>query len=110
MEQVLLILTNTPDEATAHAIARTLVEQRLAACVNVLPAVRSVYQWQGTLEEAVEVTLLIKSTRSRYTEMEAAIKAAHPYDVPEIIALPVSDGLPTYLQWVVAETKKDKDV
>lgn len=110
MEQVLLILTNTPDEATAHSIARTLVERRLAACANVLPAVRSVYQWQGAVEEAVEVPLLIKSTRSRYTELETAIKAVHPYDVPEIIALPVTEGLPSYLQWVVSETKKDKDI
>lgn len=110
MHQVLLILTNAPDESTAHSIARTLVEQKLVACVNVLPGARSVYRWQGAIEEAAEVTMLIKSTQERYAEVEAAIKAAHPYDVPEIIALPVVAGLPSYLEWVALETKRDVDV
>ncbi|WP_420474779.1 divalent-cation tolerance protein CutA [Noviherbaspirillum sp. ST9] len=110
MQDVLLVLTNVPDEVTAHTIARGVVADRLAACVNVLPAVRSVYQWEGKIEEAVEVTLLIKSTQDRYAALEAAIRKAHPYDVPEIIAMPVSAGLPAYLNWVVSETKKDVDV
>jgi periplasmic divalent cation tolerance protein len=110
MQQVLLVLTNLPDEATAGAMARILVERRFAACVNVLPAVRSVYQWQGAVEEAAEITMLIKTTQARYAELEAAIKSAHPYDVPEIIALPLAAGLPKYLEWVVAETKRDVDV
>jgi periplasmic divalent cation tolerance protein len=110
MDQVLLILTNLPDEASAQATARMLVERRLVACVNLLPAVCSIYRWQGAVEEASEVTLLMKSTPSRYPELEAAIKAAHPYEVPEIIALPVAAGLPAYLEWVVSETKRDEDV
>lgn len=110
MHQVLLVLTNVPDEATAHRMARLLVEGHVAACVNMLAGVRSVYQWQGAVEEAAEVTLLIKTTQARYAELEAAIKAAHPYDVPEIIALPIAAGLPKYLEWVVSETKKDVDV
>lgn len=110
MQQVLLVLTNTPDEACAHSIARALVEQKLAACVNVFPGVRSVYRWQGNIEQASEVTLLIKSTQDRYAELEAAIKAAHPYDVPEIIAMPVVAGLPGYLGWVATESKRDVDV
>ena len=110
MQDVLLVLTNVPDDASAHAIARNVVERRFAACVNVLPAVRSVYQWQGKVEEATEVTMLIKSTQDRYVELEAAIKAAHPYDVPEIIAVPVATGLPAYLNWILSETKKDLDV
>jgi periplasmic divalent cation tolerance protein len=110
MDQVLLILTNLPDEASAQAVARMLVERRLVACVNLLPAVRSIYRWQGAVEEASEVTLLMKSTQSRYPELEAAIKVAHPYEVPEIIALPVAAGLPAYLDWVVSETKRDGDV
>lgn len=110
MHQTLMVLVNVPDETVAHAIARTLVEQRLAACVNVLPAVQSVYRWQGKIEEAVEVPMLIKTTQARYAELEAAVKAAHPYDVPELIALPIVAGLPEYLGWVVAETKKDIDV
>lgn len=110
MQQVLLILTNAPDETTAHAIARSLVEQKLAACVNLLPGVRSVYRWQGAIEEAEEITMLIKSTPERYAELEAAIRRVHPYEVPEIIAVPVTAGLPEYLGWVGSETKKDVDV
>ena len=110
MQQVLLVLTNMPDEAAAAAMARMLIEQRFAACVNVLPGVRSVYQWHGAVEEASEVTLLIKTTQQRYAELETAIKSAHSYDVPEIIALPLAAGLPKYLEWVVSETKKDVDV
>ena len=110
MQDVLLVLTNVPDEASAKTIARVVVEGKYAACVNVLPAVQSIYRWQGALEEATEVTLLIKTTRERYGELEAAIKGAHPYDVPEIIAMPVVAGLPSYLSWVVSETKKEVDV
>ncbi len=109
MEQALVVLTNVPDAHAAQALARQLVEQKLAACVNSLPAVRSIYRWQGVIEEATEVTLLIKTVRARYAELEAAIKAAHPYDVPEIIALPISECLPAYLGWIVQETKKDAD-
>lgn len=110
MQQVLIVLTNMPDTASASAMARMLVGQRLAACVNVLPGVRSIYQWQGVVEEAAEVTLLIKTTHERYIELENAIRSAHTYDVPEIIALPLVAGLPKYLEWVVSETKKDVDV
>lgn len=110
MHQTLMVLVNVPDETVAHAIARALVEQRLAACVNVLPRVQSVYRWQGKIEEAVEVPMLIKTTQARYAELEATVKAAHPYDVPELIALPIVAGLPEYLGWVAAETKKDIDV
>ncbi len=110
MQQALIILTNVPDEPTAHAIARMLVERRLAACVNILPAVRSVYQWQGALEDTSEVAMLIKSTQARYTELEAAIRAIHPYDLPEIVALPIVAGLPNYLDWIAIETKKDVNV
>lgn len=110
MPDVLLVLTNVPDEATAHAIARKVVEGRLAACVNVLPPIRSVYRWEGKVEEANEVSLLIKTTQGRYAELESVIRTAHPYDVPEIIAFPVTAGLPAYLNWVVSETKKDVDV
>lgn len=110
MQDVLLVLTNVPDEVIAHAIARNIVERRFAACVNVLPGVRSIYQWEGKVEEASEVTMLIKSTPGRYADLEAAIRAAHPYDIPEIIAVPVTAGLPAYLNWVVSETKKDVDV
>ena len=110
MQQVLMVLTNMPNETMANAVARILVEDRLAACVNVLPGVRSVYQWQGAVEEATEVTMLIKTAQSRYPELEAAIRSAHPYDVPEIIAIPLVAGFPAYMEWVISETKKDVNV
>jgi periplasmic divalent cation tolerance protein len=110
MQQTLLVLTNAPDTVTAQVIAHSVVEQKLAACVNLLPNVLSVYRWQGVVEEASEVTLLIKTTQAGYTELETAIRAAHPYDVPEIIALPIETGLPAYLNWISAEMKKDVDV
>lgn len=110
MQQALLVLTNVPDESVANAIAHRLVEQQLAACVNIMPNVRSIYQWQGAVEEATEVTLLIKTTQSRYADLEAAIKSAHPYQVPEVIAMPIVGGLPQYLDWIAQETKKDLNV
>lgn len=104
MEQILIVMTNLPNAQAAEAIASTLVQARLAACVNILPAVQSVYRWQGKVERATEVTLLIKTTQQHYAALEAAIRAAHPYELPEVIALPVTTGLPSYLQWVITET------
>ncbi len=102
--QTLLILTNLPDEASARTLAVRLVEEGLAACVNILAPCRSVYRWQGAVEEAQEVPLLIKTTAARYAELETAIRAGHPYELPEIIAVPIARGLPDYLNWVAAET------
>jgi periplasmic divalent cation tolerance protein len=98
--ETLLILCNCPDRQAALLIAGHLVENGLAACVNLLPEVTSLYRWQGGLEQAQEVTLLIKSTRPRYEELEQAIVSLHPYELPEIIAVPVERGLPGYLKWV----------
>ncbi len=103
--QALLVIANCPDEAYANQIALAVVEAGLAACVNLLPRVQSVYRWQGAIESASEVPLLIKTTAGRYGELEAAIRALHPYDVPEIIALPIAQGLPAYLDWLAAETR-----
>ena len=105
IDNVLLVLTNCPDVEVADRIARTIVEQQLAACVNRLAPVESVYRWQGAVERATEVPLLIKTTRERYAEIEQAIRALHPYEVPEIIAMPVSAGLASYLRWVADETQ-----
>lgn len=95
-----LILCTCPDRDTADKIARQLVTGQLAACVNILPGILSVYTWQGQVESAQEHLLLIKSSKDRYQALEAAIRDNHPYDVPEIIAVPIEAGLPEYLHWI----------
>lgn len=100
----LIVFTNTPNREVALAIARALIERRLAACVNVLAECTSVYRWQGKLETASEVPVVIKTRAAIYDEVEAAIKSLHPYELPEIVAVSVERGLPDYLQWVNAET------
>ncbi len=100
----LLIITNCPDEEVANTIALALVEAKLAACVNILPRIQSVYRWQGSVESAVEIPLLIKSTAAAYPTLEKTIRELHPYEVPEIIALPINRGLPAYLNWLAEET------
>lgn len=102
---VLLVLTNVPDQASAQQIAEALVERRAAACVNILAGCNSVYRWQGKVESANEVPLLIKTTRAAYPQLEKIIRELHPNELPEIIAAPVEAGLSDYLQWVVQETK-----
>jgi periplasmic divalent cation tolerance protein len=109
-EEALLVISNLPDRAAAESLAHALVERRLAACVNILPPCQSVYRWQGAVEQADEVPLLIKTTRARYAELEAALGELHPYSVPEIIALPLAAGLPAYLDWVGAECARDPKI
>ena len=104
-EIVLLVLTHVPDRETALKLACALFEAKSAACVNVLGACTSVYRWQGKLEQAEEIPLLIKTTHARYAEVESLIRRLHPYELPEIIAVPVARGLPGYLQWVADETR-----
>lgn len=100
----LLVLTNLPDAESAGKLANLLVESQLAACVNILAPCRSVYRWQGKIEDAEETPLLIKTRAERYAELETAIIANHPYELPEIIAVPIERGLPAYLTWVAAQT------
>ncbi len=102
--EALLILTNCPDEESANAIALAVVEAGLAACVNILPRVQSLYRWQGVIESATEIPLFIKSTATNYPALETLIRARHPHDTPEIIALPITQGLPAYLNWLATET------
>jgi periplasmic divalent cation tolerance protein len=104
MDEVVIVLTNLPDKEAAMRLARELVERRLAACVNVLAQCESVYRWKGAVETAAEVPVLIKTRAGRYSEVEAAIRELHPYELPEIIAVPVRLGLDEYLQWVTGET------
>lgn len=104
MTDALLVLTNCPDEAQATRLAEALVDQRLAACVNILSPCRSVYRWQGAIEHASEVPLLIKTTAARYAALETAIRTHHPYELPEIVAVSLVRGLPAYLDWMAAET------
>ena len=101
----LLVLTNVPDRAVAEKLADMLVERRLAACVNILAPCRSVYRWKDAVQHDEEHPMLIKTTQERYAALEQALRAAHPYELPEIIAVPIERGLPAYLDWVAAETK-----
>ena len=99
----LLVITNLPDRAAAERLADELVAARLAACVNILAPCRSVYEWKGAMQHDEEHPLLVKTTTERYPALEAAIRAGHPYELPEIIAVPVERGLPAYLDWVAAQ-------
>ncbi len=105
MSEALIVLTTCPDEAAADRISLALVEQGLAACVNRLAPVHSIYRWQGNVERATEVPLLIKTTRERYGDVEHAIRHLHSYELPEIIALPIAAGHSAYLRWIEEQTQ-----
>ena len=100
----ILVITQMPDRESALALARTLVESRVAACVSVGAPVDSLYHWRGKIETAQETPVVVKTQPSRYRDVEAAICARHPYELPEIVAVPVVGGLATYLQWITDET------
>jgi periplasmic divalent cation tolerance protein len=104
---VLVVLCTCPDAAAAGTIAETLLREGLAACVNAVPGIASVYLWQGEIQRDSEVLLLIKSTQARLAELTERVREIHPYELPEIVALPVSGGLPDYLQWVTTCTSRD---
>jgi periplasmic divalent cation tolerance protein len=100
----ILVLSTVPDEAKGREIARALVEERLAACATVSAACRSVYRWQGTIADETEFMLFIKTEGALYEKLEARLKELHPYTVPEIIALPITQGSAKYLAWIAEET------
>lgn len=104
----LLVLTNLPDRAAAEKLADALIENRVAACINILAPCRSVYRWQGAVQHDEEHPVLIKSTQAAYPALEAQIRALHPYELPEIVAVPIEHGLPAYLDWVAAQTRPDQ--
>ena len=104
MEKPILVFCTVPDENTARLLAKALVDARLAACVNCSAASCSVYRWEGKVEEAREFVLTIKTVSGKYDAVETTIKSMHPYDLPEILAVPVLRGLASYLDWVIDET------
>jgi periplasmic divalent cation tolerance protein len=101
----LLVLTNLPDRAAAEKLAEMLISKNLAACVNILAPCRSVYRWKDAVQHDEEHPMLIKTSAERYAALEQALRAGHPYELPEIIAVPIERGLPAYLDWLAAETK-----
>ncbi len=103
-DEVVLVLTQLPDRKLAETLARALIESRLAACVSIAAPVRSLYHWRGQIETAEEVPLVIKTRAARYTEVEAVIRSHHPYELPEILAVPVSYGFAPYVRWLVDES------
>jgi periplasmic divalent cation tolerance protein len=103
-DDVLLAFCTCPDEALALSLAETLVDEGLAACVNLLPGVRSIYVWQGQRHSDAEVLLLIKTAAARFPELAARLRRLHPHDLPEIMAVPIRHGLPDYLNWVITCT------
>jgi periplasmic divalent cation tolerance protein len=101
----LFVMTNLPDRDTAERLAARLIEARVAACVNLPAPCHSVYRWKGALQHDEEQPLLIKTSEARYAALEAEIRAAHPYELPEIIAVRIERGLPAYLDWIDEETR-----
>lgn len=102
--RILVILVTAANQKEAVKIGTAVVKARLAACVNIIPAIQSIYRWKGKILKSQEVLLIFKSTKVRYAVLEKAIKAIHTYDTPEIIALPVEEGMPQYIRWVCSET------
>ena len=102
--EAILVLTQLPDRAAATTLARALVEAKVAACVSVGAPVDSLYHWRGQIETAIEVPVAIKTRAVLFSEVEAAIRSFHPYELPEIIAVPITHGSIAYLTWIAAET------
>lgn len=105
MTAILVVFTTLPDSEVAGKLAKNLVEMRLAACVNILPSSQSIYRWQDDVHIDGEVPLIIKTTTELYPALETYLRQQHPYELPEIIALEVTRGLPEYLTWVVESTQ-----
>ena len=100
-----IVLNTCPDQETAQDIASQLVELQLAACINIIPGIESIYRWQDQVESATECLLIIKTQSDCYTELEATIKSLHPYELPEVVAVSIEAGLPAYLDWINNNTK-----
>lgn len=106
--ETLIVLCTFPSETKARQIGAALVEKQVAACVNIVPGVTSIYRWEGKVHEDAEVLAVIKTKREAYDRLEAAILDLHPYDVPEVIAVPVEKGSEKYLEWVIGQVRAGK--
>ncbi len=104
MTDKIIVLSTCASQQEAEKIAKLLVESRLAACVNILPGIRSVYHWQGKIQDEAEILLLIKSRRPLFEQLQKTLASVHSYEVPEIIAIPIVEGALSYLQWLSRET------
>jgi len=109
MTDKIVVLSTCASSEEAERIARTLVEKKLAACVNILPAVRSIYRWKGAIEDDQETLLLIKSSRALFGDLRAEIQKLHSYEIPEAIAIPIVDGLERYLEWMAGALRNEQD-
>ena len=105
MTDILVVLVTAPSAEKAAELARQLVEERLAACGNVLPGIRSIYRWEGKVQDEPEALLVLKTHRDRFEALRDRVLALHPYQVPEVLALPVEAGNEQYLAWVTGETR-----
>ena len=99
-EEILLALSTFPDAETARCISKQLVEEKLAACANILPAIESIYRWKGEIETGQEIIAFFKTSEDRHAAFQEKLRSLHPYELPEIIFLPIAAGLPEYLRWV----------
>jgi len=106
--EVVILLSNFPDADAARKAVRTLVEERLVACGNIVPGVESIYEWKGKMETSAEVMVIMKTTVSRADEAQSRLRTLHPYEVPEILQLPVAAGWPEYVGWVAAQCGADE--
>ena len=104
--EFIVVLTTFPIDKDVESFATTLVTERLAACVNIMPTMKSIYAWKGAMERSAEHQLLIKTTTSRLLELETRLRSLHPYEVPEFVVIPIIEGSHDYLSWIVENTNK----
>lgn len=109
MTDILLVFSTFPDADIARHTGTLMIESQLAACVNLCPQIQSIYRWQGRIETSDEVLVIFKTTQAAYPAFEQKLLELHPYEVPEILALPIEKASPAYAQWVIAETRPQAD-
>lgn len=104
MTETILVITNFPDKESASTLGQMLIDEQLAACVNIMSACTSIYRWQDMTETTDEIPVFIKTQQKHYKQVEELINSMHPYELPEVIIVPITGGLPAYLQWIIEET------